>query len=98
VKVHYFKHRGGGAAALAAHGAHIEREGARLDRELKPYADSLSRDGEQGFCDATRRGVDGRDLTLAPKPAGLDVATGQKVMAGMKDGLTHVMRALGIDR
>jgi type IV secretory pathway VirD2 relaxase len=62
VKVHYFKHGGGGAAALAAHGAYIEREGARLESELQPHADYLSRNGEQGFYDATQRGVGGRDL------------------------------------
>jgi hypothetical protein len=54
VKVHYFKHGGGGAAALAAHGAYIEREGARLESELQPHADYLSRNGEQGFYDATQ--------------------------------------------
>jgi hypothetical protein len=37
-------------------------------------------------------------VTLAPKPAGLDVAAGQKVMAGMKDGIAQVARAVGIDR
>jgi hypothetical protein len=37
-------------------------------------------------------------VTLAPKPPGRDVDTGQKVMAGMKDGIAHVMRAVGIDR
>ena len=37
-------------------------------------------------------------VTLAPKPAGLDVAAGQKVMAGMKDGIAQVARAVGMDR
>jgi hypothetical protein len=62
VKVHYFNHGGGGAAALRAHGAYIEREGARLESQLEPHADYLSRGGEQGFYDATQRGVNGRDL------------------------------------
>ena len=59
VKVHYFKHSGGGAAALGAHGAYIEREGARLETE--PHADYLSRDGQHGFYDARDAGVDGRE-------------------------------------
>ena len=37
-------------------------------------------------------------VTLVPMPPGLDTDTGQKVMAGMKDGVAHVMRAVGIDR
>jgi hypothetical protein len=36
VKVHYYKHAGGGAAALGAHGAYIEREGAQLAAEMEP--------------------------------------------------------------
>jgi hypothetical protein len=59
VKVHYFKHGGGGAAALGAHGRYIEREGAQLENE--PHADYLSRDGQQGFYDAAQAGVDGRE-------------------------------------
>lgn len=59
VKVHYYKHGGGGAAALGAHGAYIEREGARLEAE--PHADYLSRDGQHGFYDAKDTGVDGRE-------------------------------------
>ncbi|MFZ4072238.1 MAG: relaxase/mobilization nuclease domain-containing protein [Caulobacterales bacterium] len=62
VKVHYYKHGGGGAAALAAHGAYIAREGARLEGKLEPHADYLSRDGARGFYDAAQGGVDGRDL------------------------------------
>jgi hypothetical protein len=61
VKVHYYKHTGGGAAALGAHGAYIVREGARLDQDGAPYADYLSRDGQQGFFDAERTDVDGRE-------------------------------------
>jgi hypothetical protein len=61
VKVHYFKHGGGGAAALSAHGSYIEREGARLDDEATPHADYLSREGRQGFYDAPETGVDGRE-------------------------------------
>jgi type IV secretory pathway VirD2 relaxase len=61
VKVHYFKHGGGGAAALGAHGKYIEREGARLDDENAPHADYLSREGRQGFYDAGETGVNGRD-------------------------------------
>jgi hypothetical protein len=61
VKVHYFKHGGGGAAALGAHGAYIEREGARLDGEADPHADYLSRDGQHGFYDANHTGVNGRE-------------------------------------
>jgi hypothetical protein len=37
-------------------------------------------------------------VTLALKPAGLDVGAGQKVMVGMTNGVEHVMRAIGIDR
>jgi hypothetical protein len=37
-------------------------------------------------------------VTLAPKPAGLDVGTGQKVMAGMTEGFAQVARAVGMDR
>jgi hypothetical protein len=37
-------------------------------------------------------------VTLAMKPAGLEVATGHKVMAGMKDGVAHLIRAIGVDR
>jgi len=37
-------------------------------------------------------------VTLTPKPPGLDVAAGQKVMAGMNDGIAQVARAVGIDR
>jgi type IV secretory pathway VirD2 relaxase len=59
VKVHYYKHGGGGAAALGAHGRYIEREGAHLENE--PHADYLSRDGRQGFYDATQAGVGGRE-------------------------------------
>jgi len=59
VKVHFYKHGGGGAAALGAHGRYIEREGAQLENE--PHADYLSRNGQQGFYDAAQAGVDGRD-------------------------------------
>ncbi|MBU6406497.1 MAG: hypothetical protein KGS44_05070 [Alphaproteobacteria bacterium] len=61
VKVHYFKHGGGGAAALAAHGAYIAREGARRDGELEPHADYLTREGRHGFYDAAQTSVDGRE-------------------------------------
>jgi type IV secretory pathway VirD2 relaxase len=61
VKVHYFKHGGGGATALGAHGKYIEREGARLDHENAPHADYLSREGRQGFYDAGETGVNGRE-------------------------------------
>jgi hypothetical protein len=37
-------------------------------------------------------------VTLTPKPPGLDVAAGQKVMAGMNDGIAQVARAVGMDR
>jgi hypothetical protein len=37
-------------------------------------------------------------VTLAPKPAGLDVGTGQKVMAGMTEGFAQMARAVGMDR
>lgn len=59
VKVHYFKHGGGGAAALGAHGRYIEREGAQLENE--PHADYLSRNGQQGFYDAAQASADGRE-------------------------------------
>ena len=65
VKVHYYKHAGGGAAALGAHGAYIEREGARLDDEVTPHADYLSREGEHGFYDASQTGVNGRERLSA---------------------------------
>jgi type IV secretory pathway VirD2 relaxase len=61
VKVHYFKHAGGGAAALGAHGAYIERESARLDNEVAPHADYLSRDDTHGFYDFTETSVNGRE-------------------------------------
>ena len=61
VKVHYFKHAGGGAAALGAHGAYIERESARLDSAVAPHADYLSRDGQHGFYDASQTGVNRRE-------------------------------------
>jgi hypothetical protein len=61
VKVHYYKHAGGGAAALGAHGAYIEREGAQLAAEMEPHADYLSRDGQHGFYDANQTGADGRE-------------------------------------
>jgi type IV secretory pathway VirD2 relaxase len=61
VKVHYYKHAGGGAAALGAHSAYIEREGAQLAAEMEPHADYLSRDGQHGFYDANQTGADGRE-------------------------------------
>ncbi len=61
VKVHYYKHAGGGAAALGVHGAYIEREGAQLAAEMEPHADYLSRDGQHGFYDASQTGADGRE-------------------------------------
>lgn len=59
--MHYYKHAGGGAVALGAHGAYIEREGAQLADEGQPHADYLSRDGQHGFYDAGQTGVDGRE-------------------------------------
>jgi hypothetical protein len=37
-------------------------------------------------------------VTLMPMPPGLDIDTGQKVMAGMKDRIAQVARAVGMDR
>jgi type IV secretory pathway VirD2 relaxase len=61
VKVHYYTHAGGGAAALGAHGSYIERESARLDGEVEPHVDYLSRDGAHGFYDASQTGMNGRE-------------------------------------
>lgn len=60
VKIHYYKHAGGGGAALRAHGGYIERESARLDQETDPHADYLSRDGRQRFYGSEETGIDGR--------------------------------------
>ena len=58
VKIHYYKHAGGGGAALRAHGGYIERESAKL--ETDPHADYLSRDGRHGFFGPEENGIDGR--------------------------------------
>jgi hypothetical protein len=60
VKIHYYKHAGGGGAALRAHGGYIEREGAKLVQESDPHADYLSRDGRHGFYGPEQNGIDGR--------------------------------------
>ena len=60
VKIHYFKHSGGGGAALRAHGSYIEREGALLEKANEPHAQYLSRDGREGFYGPDGATVDGR--------------------------------------
>lgn len=60
VKIHYYKHAGGGGAALRAHGGYIERESAKLVQESDPHADYLSRDGRHGFYGPEQNGIDGR--------------------------------------
>lgn len=71
VKLHYFNHPGGGAAALKAHAAYVARDAAGLDEpELeraddvargRAHADYLSRgeDSRAPFYDAAAEGVDG---------------------------------------
>jgi len=67
VKAHFYRHAGGGGAALRAHGRYVEREGAERREEWggdapegQAQADYLSRKGEHGFYDAQGDGVDGR--------------------------------------
>lgn len=61
VKAHYYKHAGGGGAALRAHGRYVERDGVERDAaEGQAHADYLSREGAHGFYDAKADGVDGR--------------------------------------
>ena len=60
VKIHYYKHAGGGGAALRAHGSYVERESAKLVQESDPHADYLSRDVRHGFYGPEHNGIDGR--------------------------------------
>lgn len=60
VKVHYFGHGGGGAAALKAHARYIARDAAGRDGQT-PHGAYLDRGGKTPFYDRTGDGVDGRE-------------------------------------
>lgn len=69
VKIHFFGHGGGGAAALKAHGRYLQRDAnlpptATQDRNddrdrMKSHADYLSRDTASPFYDQFKSKVDG---------------------------------------
>ena len=77
----------------------LSAEARKPYRTLSSKMQRWSVRGEVDLPSGTHLALERHDrVALAPKPAGLDVAAGQKVMAGMKDGIAQVARAVGMDR